>query len=145
MKTLRLLLAVGFLVVLASWAGAQNFDPPKSQPPDEAKLMAIKEKTKKIESKLAALRRKKVLDVHLVEIEVYLKAADWILRHDEFYGDKAVDWTLEILARADCAYSGNRGRFCLARRNGTQRGPSLPFADRWLDPALRGDLPGRLQ
>lgn len=97
MKTLRLFIALWCLVATATLALGQKNAPPKSEPPDEAKLKEIQEKIKKLDNRLARLREKKVRDAQLVEVEIYLKAATWIVQLNEFYDKDAGDWTSEIL------------------------------------------------
>jgi pimeloyl-ACP methyl ester carboxylesterase len=88
-----LLLAAGTLLL------AQDFTPPPVQTPDADKLKAIKEKTSLLAKKIVELRKQKVPDVWLAEIEVYHRAADLIVKHNEFFQKEAADWTLEALDR----------------------------------------------
>ncbi len=37
-------------------------------------------------------------DPFLGDVAIYAKAGRWIVQHNEFYGDKAGDWTLDVLA-----------------------------------------------
>ncbi len=78
---------------------SQSFDPPPAKPPDEATLNAITAKTEKLHEELAILRNQGVKDPVLAEIEIYLKAVTWIVRHKEFYHTDAAAWSLAVLDR----------------------------------------------
>jgi hypothetical protein len=75
----------------------QNFDPPKTQKPDAATLKQIAEKTEQLRQAIAALKAKKIPDDVLVEVEVYLKAAENIVRFDEWYTTNSGKWALQTL------------------------------------------------
>jgi predicted esterase len=98
MKPLCLVLTA-CVVLLPGLLAAQSFAPPPSQPPDEATLRAIENKTARLENAVATLRRQGVRDPWLAEIQVYHKAASWIVRHNEFYAPQASQWTLAVLDR----------------------------------------------
>lgn len=87
-----------------------KFDPPKAQKPDEATLKTIKEKTEELRKAVAALKEKKVSDDVLIEVEIYLKAAENIVRFEEWYAAASVKWALTTLdqglARAKQAEGG---------------------------------------
>jgi enterochelin esterase-like enzyme len=97
MKCIQWLLAILWLVAAGAALQAQKYAPPKSEPPDETKLKALTEKIHKLENKVAKLRQDGAHDPDLVDIEVYLKAATWIIQLNEFYDKEAADWTDEIL------------------------------------------------
>src|SRR4051812_42808950 len=99
MKLLRILPAAALGLVAASLALAQDYAPPPSNPPEEAKLKAITARTEKLGEQLHVLRNNNVRDPHYAEVEIYYKAAEWIVRHNEFYHKDAADWTLEALDR----------------------------------------------
>jgi predicted esterase len=92
-------LALFVLAVTPGLAPAQNYAPPPSQPPPEATLKAIADKTAQIGSLISALRRQEIRDPYLSDVEIYHKAALWIARHNEFYQAEAGDWTLDALDR----------------------------------------------
>jgi pimeloyl-ACP methyl ester carboxylesterase len=48
---------------------------------------------------LRSLDRQKIRDPWLAEVEIYYKAAAWLVKHKEFYQPQAADWTLEALDR----------------------------------------------
>jgi predicted esterase len=98
MKPLCVVLTAG-VVLLPGLLAAQSFAPPPSQPPDEATLKAIENKTARLENAVATLRRQGVRDPWLAEIQIYHKAASWIVRHNEFYAPQASQWTLAVLDR----------------------------------------------
>jgi pimeloyl-ACP methyl ester carboxylesterase len=95
----RLVLAGIALLSSCALVLAQNFAPPPSKAPDPATLKAITAKADKLGKVIASLRRQKVRDPWLAELEVYLKAANWVVEHDEFYQPEAAEWTLEALDR----------------------------------------------
>src|SRR5581483_7351499 len=65
----------------------------------EEQLDAIKQRLDRLEQVVSSLRRRGVRDPVLADIEVYLKAAEWMRSHGEFYGPKYADWTLEAIDR----------------------------------------------
>src|ERR1700737_715745 len=99
MSSFRPFLAGVALLVAGALLSAKDYAPPPSQPPDEATLKAIEARTAKLGSVLAALRRQGVRDPWLAEVEVYHKAAEWIVRHNEFFAPQAGQWTLDALDR----------------------------------------------
>ena len=87
-----------------------KFDPPKATKPDEATLKTIAEKTEQLRKAIASLKEKKIsLDV-LIEVEIYLKAAENIVRFEEWYAAASGKWALTTLdqglARAKQAEGG---------------------------------------
>jgi predicted esterase len=76
-----------------------RFAPPPSSPVTEDLRKTLEERGDKLTQQLAELRRLGVPDAFLVDIEVYRKAALCVLRHNEFYGKQAGEWTLEALDR----------------------------------------------
>ena len=48
---------------------------------------------------ITSLRRQNVRDPWLAELEIYHKAATWVVEHNEFYQPAAADWTQEALDR----------------------------------------------
>ncbi len=76
---------------------AQNYAPPAVQKPDETKLKTIAARMEKLDQQLGALRRKGIGDPQLADMEIYYKAADWTVRHDEFYTANTADWLLAAL------------------------------------------------
>lgn len=78
---------------------AQDFSPPKANKPDEATRKALVAKIDKLSKELTELARLGVRDPVLAEVEVYHKAATWILKHDEYYHKDSADWTDKVLDR----------------------------------------------
>jgi len=89
-------------VLLLSFAGqamAQNYAPPPATAPDEATRKDIAGKTRKLGQIIDSLRRQGVHDPYLADVEIYHKAATWIVQHEEFYHKDAGAWTIEVLDR----------------------------------------------
>jgi hypothetical protein len=86
-----------FLGPVPAWG--QQFAPPAAKTPDEATLKAIAARTEKLGKAIEALRRQNVRDPVLAEVEIYHKAAVWIVRHQEWYTADAGAWTLAVLDR----------------------------------------------
>jgi pimeloyl-ACP methyl ester carboxylesterase len=78
---------------------AQNYAPPPAKSPDAATLKVIADKTAQLGKAISSLRRQGVRDPGLADVEVYHKAAVWIVRHNEFFTKDAATWTLEALDR----------------------------------------------
>jgi predicted esterase len=99
MKPLRLLFSAAVLGTAAASLPSQDYAPPPSQPPDAATLKAITDRADRLGKALDSLRRRGVADWMRADVEVYLKAAEWITRHDEFYQKDYAAWTLDALDR----------------------------------------------
>jgi predicted esterase len=99
MRTLRVALAGALLFPALGPLYAQDYAPPPSKPPDEATRQAIDTRMNKLHMAITALRRQRVSDPALADVEVYYKAAAWITRHNEFYQGDAGAWTVEALDR----------------------------------------------
>lgn len=108
MIAFRRILPVAALIGSFAWSAGQQFNPPDSKKPDEATRKAIAAKMEKLEKVLAGLRKavqaapeadRYKQELRLADVEVYLKAAAWIMRHDEFYDKDSAAWTLETLDR----------------------------------------------
>jgi predicted esterase len=67
----------------------------KSNKPDEATARKIAEKTEQLRKAIAALREKKTHN--LEEVEIFLKAAENIVRFEEWNHANSVKWTLQTL------------------------------------------------
>jgi dienelactone hydrolase len=92
-------IVVGALFLFPAMATGQSFAPPAVQPPNEATLKAIEAKAAKLNRAIAAMRRQGVRDPWIAEVEIYHKAASWIVRHNEFFVAQAGQWTLDALDR----------------------------------------------
>jgi dienelactone hydrolase len=99
------------VLVLAPTLSAQNFAPPKAYKPDQEAQKAIAAKMRRLSNMIDVLRRNKVLDPWLAEVEVYFHAAEWIVQFNEFFQKESVEWTLEALdggmLRAGLLMQGN--------------------------------------
>lgn len=78
---------------------AQDFTPPPSKTPDAALLKTIKAKTDKLGQALATLRRQGVRDPLLADVEIYHKAAVYLVRHEEYFTADSGPWTVDVLDR----------------------------------------------
>src|SRR5262249_59914977 len=104
-------LALAFLVSAVCLLPAQSYAPPKSVPPTDDQKKEIIARAEKLQERLNQVQRRGVRDPILADAAIYLKAAQWITRHDEFYGDQTAAWTLDVLAegllRAEQAKQGD--------------------------------------
>ncbi len=75
------------LLVLSAALAAQTA--PKITPPDKATLDLIAARTEKLAEAVDRLKERGVRELTLADIEVFLKAARWIVKHGEFYRDGA--------------------------------------------------------
>jgi predicted esterase len=97
MNPCRLALALAALALAVGLLPAQNYAPPPVTEPDDATKKEITARVEKLEQRLAQLQKRRVGDPILADVEIYLKAARWITRHNEFYGDKSAAWTADVL------------------------------------------------
>jgi predicted esterase len=70
---------------------------PKTFIPDAATLKQIQEKTERLRKAVAALQEKKIPDVVLIEVEIYLKAAENIVRFEEWLHRDSVKWAQQTI------------------------------------------------
>jgi len=103
------LFAIGLLATLSADATAPlaaqekrkqpkgKFDPPKLHKPDAATLKTIAEKSEQLRNAVAALKEKKLRDDVLIEVEIYLKAAENIVRFEEWFHANSGKWALTTL------------------------------------------------
>jgi predicted esterase len=97
MNPSRLVLASAALAVVVGLLPAQNYAPPAVTEPDDAAKKEIATRIEKLEQRLAQLQKRRVIDPVLGDVEIYLKAARWITRHNEFYGAQSPAWTIDVL------------------------------------------------
>jgi hypothetical protein len=76
---------------------ANKFAPPKVAKPDDATLKQIKDKTEQLRTAVAGLKAKAVPDDVLIEVAVYLKAAENIVRFEEWFNASSGKWALTTL------------------------------------------------
>lgn len=112
-----------------------NFDPPKAQIPEETVLKQIAETTAELRAIFTRLKQMELPDDVLIDIEIYLKAAENIVRFSEWYHSASGKWaltTLELgLARARQAEAGE---FVWRKQSG-----------KWAVRAYRSSLDGSIQ
>lgn len=87
---------------------AQSFDPPKVKAPDEATIQLIRTKTTALQEVVAqAIQLKPTI---AADLEIYVKAAEYIVRHQEWLTADAGKQTLAVLdqghKRADAVKAG---------------------------------------
>jgi predicted esterase len=130
MTTRYFVLVAALAVPLATMAQTPKppVDPyaaPNAKPPDAATRKAIDEKLATLRSSIDDLRHKNIFADVIADVEIYAKAAEWVTRHNEWYGDTA-EWTVRVLddglRRAEQAASGPTWR--------TKIGVSVPRAYR---------------
>ena len=72
--------------------------PPAAKPPTPEEIQKIQSRLDELNAALKPLKKNRKLDSGLVaDVEVYAKAAEWCLRHGEFYTPKYVDHCLKAL------------------------------------------------
>jgi dienelactone hydrolase len=110
MNRFRLPAALAALAAAVCLLPAQSYDPPAVTRPTDEQKKEIVTRAEKLQERVNLLLRRGVHDPVLADAAVYLKAAQWITRHDEFYGEKSPAWTLDVLAegllRASLALQG---------------------------------------
>lgn len=70
---------------------------PKEYIPDAPTLQQIKDKTEQLRKAVEALKEKKIPDDVFVEVAIYLKAAENIVRFEEWLHKDSVKWTQQTL------------------------------------------------
>jgi len=73
-----------------------KIDPPKSFPPDATTLKQIEELTSELRRAVAALPKDTPDDV-ISDVDVYAKAAEWVVRHSEWFQKDSPKQTLAVL------------------------------------------------
>lgn len=97
MKYLSSLLLVALAGLALHLIAAQSYAPPPVQKPDEETLQRIKARTSELDQAIGMLRRNGVADAVLADIEIFTKAANWIVKHEEWYQKDYPKWTVEGL------------------------------------------------
>ncbi len=97
-------------VLCCSFCQAQpNFEVPKAFPIDEKSKESIQEKTSLLIKAIDSLPKNLPVDV-VDDVEIYRKAAEWMVRHGEYFTKDTVKQTLTVLdvglARAKAAAEG---------------------------------------
>jgi hypothetical protein len=88
----------GLSLVVAP-ASAQDYNPPPANLPSAEVAKQIAVKIERLDKQLIGLRRQGVTDTLLVDVEVYLRAAEAIVQHKEFFHKDSAAWTLAVLDR----------------------------------------------
>lgn len=91
-------MAVGSSVFLISLILGQFEAPPKNAP-SEADLIAIRDKSGVLNDRLGKLQNEKVPTHLMADIAICAKAADWIVRHQEYFDPASSKWTIEALEK----------------------------------------------
>ena len=106
---MRYTLAAAALFAAGTSVFSQTFDPPPAKSPDAATLKQIAERTTKLQDAVAGAV-KNVPEIHRADLEVYVKAAEWIVRHQEWYTADSGKQTLAVIdqgiERAESATGG---------------------------------------
>lgn len=74
-----------------------QYDPPAAKKPDDATMKQIAAKTEQLLKAVAALKEKKIPSDVFIEVAIYLKAADSIVRFEEWYHANSGKWALQTL------------------------------------------------
>jgi dienelactone hydrolase len=92
---------IGCVCLLSSpgWSRGQSYEPPPANLPSDEAMKEITEKGKRLAQALTTLKNQGWKDQVLVDIEVYLRAAESIVQHKEFYSKDSTAWTLAVLDR----------------------------------------------
>ncbi|HTI52313.1 MAG TPA: hypothetical protein VL475_15225, partial [Planctomycetaceae bacterium] len=91
MKHLVRSLIVAFVIGLLTAA------PGFAQPASEEETQAVRAGLDQLQRAVNSLRSKPEAERRLPDVEVYAKAAEWIVRHAEFYRPEYAAWTRETL------------------------------------------------
>jgi hypothetical protein len=106
---MRYLVSTACVLCLASTVLAQKFDPPPPKTPDAATLKLIEEKTTTLRKAVDAAAPN-IPRTHRPDLEIYVKAAEWIVRHQEWFTADIGKQTLAVidqgLKRAEDAKGG---------------------------------------
>jgi hypothetical protein len=89
--------ALFLLLAPGSSQGQGPFKEPKTFPPDAETLRQIKAKAEQLQKAVAALKEKEVADEVLIEVEIYLKAAENIVRFGEWLHANSARWAIQTL------------------------------------------------
>jgi predicted esterase len=102
-------LAAAVLLAAGTPVFSQNFDPPPAKAPDAATLKQIADRTAQLKAAVAAVVND-LPEVHRADLEVYVKAVEWIVRHQEWYTADSGKQTLAVIdqgiKRAESARGG---------------------------------------
>jgi predicted esterase len=106
---MRHLLAATILLLVTAPVFSQKYDPPAAKTPDAATLKQIAERTATLKEAVNAAAPK-IPEIHRADLEVYVKAAEWIVKHQEWYTADSGKQTLAVIEqgikRAESAMAG---------------------------------------
>jgi hypothetical protein len=108
---------------------------PKAYRPDAATLQQIKDRTEELRKAVAALKDKKIPDDVLIEVEIFLKGAENIVRFEEWLHRDSVKWTLTTLDRG----------LERAKQAADGKAPWRDEIGRWIARAYRSKVDGSIQ
>jgi predicted esterase len=74
-----------------------KYDPPKAMKPDEATLKQIAEKTEQLRKAIEGLKVKNIPEGIQIDVKIYLKAAENIVRFEEWYSESSAKWAIQTL------------------------------------------------
>lgn len=128
-----------------------QYDPPPVQNLQAEMLKAIKERTEQLGKELTRLRTLGVKDPFLADVEIFHKAALWIVNHNEFYHKDSGKWALAVLergllraaqlARGESPWLGQTGHSVARAYRSTVDGSVQPYAVTF--PTDFGKVPSR--
>jgi predicted esterase len=98
MSATRLVVALAAFAAALGLLAAQSYAPPPVTEPDDATKKEIVARAERLDQRLGQLERRGLRDPVLADVAVYAKAARSVVRHNEFYNEKAGAWTLDVLA-----------------------------------------------
>lgn len=87
----------GLWMLLAGLGVICSPSPVSAQPAGEQETRAIRVKLAELETAISRLKSEAVEPHLLADVEIYAKAAEWILRHNEFYKPAYAEWALGVL------------------------------------------------
>ena len=118
----------------------QKFDPPKTSKPDEATLKQIAEKTEQLRKAIEGLKAKNINLLVMIEIEVYLKAAENIVRFEEWSSKDSGKWALQTLDQGL-----ERAKQAENLKESSPFGPWQDSRGKWIVRAYLSDLDNSIQ
>ncbi len=140
MKSFRLLLPATCLAAALAAAAPPAAPPPA--PPDAETLKALANEAVKLRKQIDHLRSQGVGDPVLADVEIYHKAAEWVLKHNEFAqkgaGPDVVRETLDRgllrasqAARGEQPWLGQTGQAVVRAYRSRVDGSVQPYAVTW--------------
>lgn len=107
------LASCAFLMMICGMALSQPGKEKSVYPPEAATRSKLRDRLGRLKTVVAELKQRRVADDVVVEVEIFAKAADWALRHDEWWSKEAPEWISNAiddgLSRATAAKGGQAG------------------------------------